>query len=53
MKARLLDETRKHVKTEYDDKGRPKENNITPLEVKGLKAAKDLTENGDVIISIA
>ena len=50
MKARLLDETRKHLKTEYDDKGRPKENNITPLEVKGLKAAKDLTENGDVII---
>ena len=50
MKARLLEETRKHLKKKYDNKGRPKENNITPIEVKGLKAAKDLTENGDVII---
>ena len=50
LKSRLLDETRKHLKKEYDEKGRPKENNITPQEVKGLKAAKDITEDGSVII---
>ena len=50
LKARLLDETKKHLKKEYDEHGRTKESNITPEEAKGLKAARDITEDGSVII---
>ena len=50
LKARLLDETKKHLKKEYDEHGRPKESNITPEEAKGLRTARDITEDGTVII---
>ena len=50
LKSRLLDETKKHLKKEYDENGRAKEKNITPEEIKGLKVARDITEDGTVII---
>ena len=50
LKSRLLDETKKHLKKEYDENGRAKEKNITPEEIKGLKVARDITEDETVII---
>ena len=49
LKTRLMQETRNHQTKEYDDKGRPKETNLSPQEIRGIKAAKEIVENGGVI----
>ena len=49
VKVRILTETQTIMGKDYDQQGRPKENNITQGEAKGIKAAREIIENGDII----
>ena len=42
LKTRIMQETKAHLEKEYDKQGRPKETNITPEEVKGIKPAREI-----------
>ena len=46
LKTRLLRVTALHLKSEYDDQGRPKVSNISSVERRGLKAVKEMEEAG-------